>query len=138
MRKLLSIFFTIFVCAGTLSAQTYTYTNEDEWKAYDDFNRVFLDTKKYIYRDHSARENAVDRWNGAAAIWCQAIFYDMVLNAYKRAIAEENVVLKSKYKRLAQQIYKGEKSQYCNFDFDNNNTNTGWFVYDDIMWWTCA
>ena len=140
MKRLLSVFLTLIVCAGKLPAQTYTYTDTDEWQAYDDFNRVFLDTKnsKYIYRDHSARTNAVDRWNGAAAIWCQAIFYDMAVNAYRRAVQEGNATLKTKYKNIAQRIYTGEKKQYCNFDFDNNNTNTGWFVYDDIMWWTCA
>ena len=43
-----------------------------------------------------------------------------------------------KYKTLHSRIYNGEKSHYVNFDFDNCNTNNGWFVYDDIMWWTCA
>lgn len=28
------------------------------------------------------------------------------------------------------------KAHYANFDFDDNNENTGWFIYDDIMWWT--
>lgn len=138
--KKLFVLLALIVCAGKLPAQTYTYTDTDEWQAYDDFNRVFLDTKnsKYIYRDHSARATAVDRWNGAAAIWCQAIFYDMAVNAYRRAVQEDNATRKTKYKTVAQRIYSGEKKQYCNFDFDNNNTNTGWFVYDDIMWWTCA
>ena len=126
------------VCAGQLSAQTISYTDADEWQAYDNFNRVFLDTRKYIYRDYSDRPNAVDRWGGAAAIWCQAIYYDMAVNAYRRALQENDATRMAKYRLLAQRIYNGEKTQYCNFDFDNCNTNTGWFVYDDIMWWTCA
>lgn len=116
----------------------YTYTDSIQWQTYEDFNKVFLDTKKNIYRDHSARVNAVDRWNGAAAIWCQAIFYDMVQNAYRRAVAEGDEARKTKYKSLHYRIYKGEKAQYVNFNFDDCNTNTGWFVYDDIMWWTAA
>ena len=136
MRK----FILILACVcGICSARAqYTYTDSVQWQTYEDFNKVFLDTKKNIYRDHSARENAVDRWNGAAAIWCQAIFYDMVQNAYRRAVAEGDSVRQAKYKALHRRIYLGEKKQYVNFDFDNCNTNTGWFVYDDIMWWTVA
>ena len=28
------------------------------------------------------------------------------------------------------------KAHYAIFDFDDNNENTGLFIYDDIMWWT--
>ena len=129
---------TLALLASVLTAFAQTYTNEDEWQAYEDFNNVFLDTQKNIYRDHSERQNAVDRWNGAAAIWCQAIFFDMALNAYRRADKEGDTARKAKYRLLFQRIYAGEKAQYVDFDFDNCNTNTGWFVYDDIMWWTCA
>lgn len=24
------------------------------------------------------------------------------------------------------------------FDFDDNDENSGWFIYDDIMWWTIS
>ncbi len=136
-QKILAIL--LLLCGGSsVMAQIYTYTDSMQWKSYDDFNNVFLDKKKYIYRDHSARANAVDRWNGAAAIWCQAIFYDMVVNAYRRADAEGDATRRTKYRLLHSRIYNGMKSQYVNFNFDDCNTNTGWFVYDDIMWWTCA
>lgn len=133
-------FILILACAcGALAAHAQdTYNDSIQWQTYDDFNRVFLDTKKNIYRDHSARVNAVDRWGGAAAIWCQAIYYDMVQNAYRRAVAEGNRARQAKYKTLYRKIYQGEKAQYVNFNFDDCNTNTGWFVYDDIMWWTIA
>ena len=121
-----------------LSAQTTGYTDADEWKAYDDFNTVFLDVRKNIYKDYSDRANATDRWNGAAAIWCQAIFFDMAVDAYRRAQAEDNAVLSSRYKLLVQRLYSGEKNHYANFNFHDCNENTGWFIYDDIMWWTCA
>ena len=128
----------MLVCVVIPASAQYTYTDSIQWQTYEDFNKVFLDTKKNIYRDHSARVNAVDRWNGAAAIWCQAIYYDMVQNAYRRAEAEGDEVRMAKYKALHNKIYKGEKAQYVNFNFDDCNTNTGWFVYDDIMWWTAA
>lgn len=135
--KRLTVFFA-WACIMIPACAQYTYTDSIQWQSYEDFNKVFLDTKKNIYRDHSARVNAVDRWNGAAAIWCQAIFYDMVQNAYRRAVSEGDEARKTKYKSLHYRIYKGEKAQYVNFNFDDCNTNTGWFVYDDIMWWTAA
>ena len=134
--------------AGCATAQVaITYNDEAEWKAYDDFNEAFLDKTRYIYKADTKQPNADHRGNGyrdndvsgcAAAIWCQAIMYDMAINAYNRAKAEGNTVRMNKYKTLHDKLYKGEKAHYVNFDFNNCNTNTGWFVYDDIMWWTCA
>ena len=134
--------------AGCATAQVaITYDDEAEWKAYDDFNDAFLDKTRYIYKADTKQPNADHRGNGyrdkdvsgcAAAIWCQAIMYDMAINAYNRAKAEGNTVRMKKYKELHDKLYKGEKAHYVNFDFNNCNTNTGWFVYDDIMWWTCA
>ena len=134
--------------AGCATAQVaITYDDEAEWKAYDDFNEAFLDKTRYIYKADTKQPNADHRGNGyrdkdvsgcAAAIWCQAIMYDMAINAYNRAKAEGNTVRMKKYKELHDKLYKGEKAHYVNFDFNNCNTNTGWFVYDDIMWWTCA
>ena len=134
--------------AGCANAQVaITYDDEAEWKAYDDFNEAFLDKTRYIYKADTKQPSADHRGNGyrdkdvsgcAAAIWCQAIMYDMAINAYNRAKAEGNTVRMKKYKELHDKLYKGEKAHYVNFDFNNCNTNTGWFVYDDIMWWTCA
>ena len=138
----------LLVMANCATAQVaITYDDEAEWKAYDDFNSAFLDNSRNIYKADTKQPNADHRGNGyrdndvsgcAAAIWCQAIMYDMVINAYNRAKGEGDAARMSKYKALHNKLYNGEKSHYVNFDFDNCNTNTGWFVYDDIMWWTCA
>ena len=139
----------MMACAGSLQAQSFTFTITDsmQWKAYDDFNEALLDKNRNIYKADTEQSAADHRGNGArdndysgcaAAIWCQAIYYDMVVNAYNRAKTEGNEALMKKYKDLHTKIYKGEKSHYVNFDFHNSNTNNGWFVYDDIMWWTCA
>jgi hypothetical protein len=37
---------------------------------------------------------------------------------------------------LCDDLFAGNKAHYVNFDFDDNNENTGWFIYDDIQWWT--
>ena len=147
--KRLSIL-TLFVLAGIGYAEAQfniTYTDEAEWQAYDDFNTAFLDPSRNIYMADTKQPNADHRGNGyrdgdvsgcAAAIWCQAIMYDMVINAYNRAKSEGDEARMEKYQALHNKMYNGEKAHYVNFDFHNPDTNNGWFVYDDIMWWTCA
>ena len=148
MKRISLLVLCMMVCIGYANAQlTITYNDEAEWKAYDDFNSAFLDKSRNIYKADTKQPNASHRGNGyrdndvsgcAAAIWCQAIMYDMVINAYNRAKAEGDEARMSKYKTLHDKMYRGEKSHYANFNFHDANTNTGWFVYDDIMWWTCA
>ena len=150
MKRLSTLIFCMLVWAGYTSAQVaITYDNEAQWKAYEDFNAAFLDkaNDKYIYKADTKQSKADHRGNGyrdndvsgcAAAIWCQAIFYDMVINAYNRAKHEDDDTRMRKYKQLHNKIFNGEKAHYTNFNFDDCNTNNGWFVYDDIMWWTCA
>ncbi|MCF0197068.1 MAG: alpha-1,6-mannanase, partial [Bacteroidaceae bacterium] len=141
------IFVIGLCCAGSTLAQTVDFTGEDQWKVYDDFHKAFWCTTKSNYKSDTKQPSADHRGNGdrdkdysgcSAAIWCQAIYYDMAINAYRRAVAEGNTTRISKYKNQANTVYNGLKAHYVNFDFDNNNTNNGWFVYDDIMWWTAA
>ena len=148
MKRLSFLFLLLLAGIGYAEAQAnITYTDEAEWQAYDDFNTAFLDLSRNIYKADTKQPNADHRGNGyrdndvsgcAAAIWCQAIMYDMVVNAYNRAKLESDEARMEKYKKLHDNIYRGEKAHYVNFDFHNPNTNNGWFVYDDIMWWTCA
>ena len=112
------------------------YTDADTWAAYDAFNDCLLDANKNIYKESTAFSAAVDRWNGAAAIWCQPMYWDMAMSAYKRAKAEGDSQKEAKYKQLCENLFAGNKKHYVNFNFDNSNENTGWFIYDDIQWWT--
>ena len=64
------------------------YTKADIWRAYDAFNDYLLDADKNIYKASTADAAATDRRNGAAAIWCQSMYYDMAMAAYKLAKAE--------------------------------------------------
>ena len=148
MKKLSALILCLLAWAGPATAQVaITYDDEAQWKAYDDFNTAFLDKSRNIYKADTKQPGADHRGNGyrdgdvsgcAAAIWCQAIMYDMVINAYNRAKLEGDDARMKSYKTLHDKIYSGEKSHYVSFDFHNPNTNNGWFVYDDIMWWTCA
>ncbi len=136
--------FCLSSCNDDKEARPYTpdyeivpeYTNADTWKAYEAFNEHLLDQNKFIYKSSTADKAAVDRWNGAAAIWCQPTYWDMAMNAYKRAKAEGDTQKEQKFKQLCDDLFAGNKAHYANFDFDDNNENTGWFIYDDIMWWT--
>ena len=148
MKRLSILILCLTAWFGYAYAQVeITYDNEAQWKAYDDFNEAFLDRTRNIYKADTKQAKADHRGNGyrdndvsgcAAAIWCQAIMYDMVINAYNRAKADGDNTRMRKYKSLHNNIYSGEKNHYVGFNFDDCNTNNGWFVYDDIMWWTCA
>lgn len=113
-----------------------TYTIDDVWTAYDAFNEVYLDNNTCIYKNLSSDTQAWDRWSGAAAIWCQPMFADMALNAYKLATELGDATRAGKYKTLSEKVLNGNISKYRNFDFDDNDATTGWFIYDDIQWWT--
>lgn len=106
------------------------------WKAYDAFNRVYLDTDRYIYRNTNRDKAARDRWHGAAAIWCQPMYVDMALNAVELARKQGDKQREKQYAELLDRLLEGNIRHYLNFDFDNNDTNLGWFIYDDIQWWT--
>lgn len=62
---------------------------------------------------------------GRAAIWTQAIYWDMVMNAYKRT-------KDTKYLHLINEIYQGGYEQYTAYDWTDTYE---WFIYDDMMWW---
>ena len=138
MMRLALLTLILTFCAGRLPAQNVSTTQQDDWAAYDAFNKVYLDSTKYIYKDFISRESAVDRWNGAAAIWCQAHFYEMALAACERAKKEGDAKRYSQACKHVLRLMQGNIRQYADFNFDDCNINTGWFVYDDIMWWTIA
>lgn len=120
-------------------AQTTLHcVSQNVWNAYDGFNRQLLDKEKHIYKTNTSYDKATDRFNGAAAIWCQPIYWDMAMNAYKLAKTTKDLKKAKNYKTLCRKIFEGNKAQYAGFNFDDNNENTGWFIYDDIMWWTIS
>lgn len=106
------------------------------WQAYDGFNRCLLDEDRYIYKTDTSYPEAVDRWNGAAAIWCQPIYWDMAMNAYKLACRTGDRKRAEELLDLNRKIFEGNRKHYAGFNFHDNNENTGWFIYDDIQWWT--
>lgn len=98
------------------------YKEADIWTAYDSFNQYLYDTNRKLYYRDSGKPNDV------GAIWTQAIYWDMAMNAYKTS-------KDAKYLQLVKDIYEGNKAHYANYNWDNG---TVWFIYDDIMWWVIS
>ncbi|MDE7387527.1 MAG: glycoside hydrolase family 76 protein [Muribaculaceae bacterium] len=113
-----------------------TLSINDVWQAYDAFNTVYLDSAKYIYRNTNLDPHATDRFNGAAAIWCQPMYVDMAMNAAALARTVGDSARIEQYDTLTRQLLEGNIAQFLDFDFDICEESRGWFIYDDIQWWT--
>jgi len=98
------------------------YTEKDVDEAYSAFNMHLYDPVRKIYLRDSDKPMAV------GAIWTQAVYWDMAMNAYKRKKTPEN-------RQLIEDLYEGNGKQYANYDWSNDKT---WFIYDDIMWWVIS
>lgn len=134
IRQGIILILTMISSIAVLSVTSHAADNT--WRAYDAFNEVYLDSVKYIYKNTNRDTAAVDRWNGAAAIWCQPMYVDMAMNASARARNLGDEGREAQYRDLARKLLDGNISHYAGFDFDDGNTTTGWFIYDDIQWWT--
>ena len=104
------------------SQKEASYKESDVLPAYDSFNKYLLDPERLVYYRDSDRPVEV------GAIWTQAIYWDMAMNAYKKTKDE-------KYLKLVKDIYEGNKRYYADYDWDNGKV---WFIYDDIMWWVIS
>jgi len=94
------------------------FSSKDANTSIDAFNKFFFNKETKVY-------NASSEKPGRAAIWTQAIYWDMIMNAYSRT---QN----KKYYDMIGEIYQGACGEYDNFNWKNT---TEWFIYDDIMWW---
>lgn len=105
--------------AGTRDEkQSKPFTKKDATTAIDAFHETFYNPEMKLYAIDSNK-------HGRAAIWVQAIYWDMIMNAYKRTQAP-------KYRQLISDIYQGGYEQYDKYNWNNK---VEWFIYDDMMWW---
>lgn len=114
--------FLFSICIGLLPpcfilAQS-SFTQKDATLAIDAFHESFYNPDMKLYAIDSNKK-------GRAAIWTQAIYWDMIMNAYKRTKDD-------KYRRLIDEIYQGGYEQYTGYDWTDKHE---WFIYDDMMWW---
>lgn len=113
-------------------------SSKEVWAAYDAFNKYLFDPQTHIYKVNTATADGADTKEKVGAIWTQAIYWDMAMNAYKKASDEGDKAKQSKYKALVEQMYQGAGDHYVHFDWHNQDPHNGWFIYDDIMWWTIS
>jgi len=100
-----------------------TYTSQDATDAFNSFNTYLFDPVRKLYFRDSAKPVNV------GAIWTQAIYWDIAMNAYKRTKSAENL-------QFMEDIYEGCNTYYAQYDWVNKPTV--WFIYDDIMWWVIS
>lgn len=99
------------------------YTDEDATKAFEAFNQYFYDTDARLYYRTTKRIELAEGWT-------QAIFWDIVMDAYLRTKSPE-------YLDLLKEVYEGGNNAYSNFNWHDVKTVND-FIYDDMMWWIIA
>jgi predicted alpha-1,6-mannanase (GH76 family) len=98
-----------------------SFTAADATTAYTAFNRYFYNTSAKLYYSTTRRD-------GLAAIWTQAIYWDMAMNVYEHTKDPAQMT-------MVNDMYQGGFNQYDGYNWDNTTT---WFIYDDMMWWVMA
>ena len=98
-----------------------SFTAADATSAFTSFNTNYYSPLDKLYFSTTEKKDI-------GAIWTQAIYWDMAMNAYQRS--KDPVDLK-----LVNDIYEGGFKRYDGYNWDNT---TEWFIYDDIMWWVIA
>lgn len=101
------------------------FTSADATCAIDAFNTAYYDTTKSLFFFNST--HTINPWikTPYSQIWTQPIFWDMIMNAYKRTNDP-------KYLKQVNDIYKGGFDYYDGYNWKNHVV---WFIYDDMMWW---
>ncbi len=98
------------------------YTSQDIASATGAFNSAYYSSSRMLYYEYSTKIGKV------AAIWTQAILFDVMLNNYLRTGDEKDLV-------LVNNILEGNRLKYDYYNWDNGKV---WFIYDDIMWWVIS
>jgi len=102
-------------------AETKMFTAADATSAFNAFNTVYYSQADQLYYSTTEKK-------GIAAIWTQAIYWDIVMDAYERT--KDQV-----YYKMITDMYNGGARRYDDYNWENTTT---WFIYDDMMWWVIA
>ena len=94
------------------------FTTADATVAYNAFNKAFYDASAKLYYSTTKRDKL-------AAIWTQAVYWNMAMDVYNRAKDQSQL-------SLIKDIYQGGYNQYDGYNWNNH---VKWFIYDDMMWW---
>lgn len=101
--------------------ESKTFTAADATSAFNAFNTAYYSKADQLYYSTTEKKEI-------AAIWTQAIYWDIVMDAYERT--KDPV-----YYKMITDIYDGGTKRYDNYNWENTTT---WFIYDDMMWWVIA
>lgn len=112
---------TEVVAPSPLLTQKKPFTSADATAAFDSFNNTYYSTTDKLYFENTEKK-------GIGAIWTQAIYWDMVMNAYQRTKDPADL-------KMINDIYTGGYHKYDGYNWNNTTT---WFIYDDMMWWVIA
>ncbi|MBC3540032.1 glycoside hydrolase family 76 protein [Rufibacter sediminis] len=102
----------------TKPTETASFTAADVTTAYTAFNAHFYNPEAKLYYSTSAK-------TGLGAIWTQAIYWDIAMDAYNRTKDVNQL-------KLVNDMYQGGFQEYDGYNWNNT---TEWFIYDDMMWW---
>ncbi|MFD2144709.1 glycoside hydrolase family 76 protein [Mucilaginibacter antarcticus] len=104
------------------NGQSYVYwdasTATTAWNA---FNTACYNPSTKLYYSTTLK-------NGIAAIWTNAIFWDMAMDVYVRTRKAADLT-------RVNDMYTGGYNQYDHYNWNNT---TVWFIYDDMMWWVMS
>lgn len=101
--------------------QEKSFTSSDATAAFNSFNTNYYSTADKLYYSTTEKKDI-------GAIWTQAIYWDMTINAYQRTKDPA-------YLKMITDIYDGGFKRYDGYNWNNT---TVWFIYDDMMWWVIA
>jgi endonuclease/exonuclease/phosphatase family metal-dependent hydrolase/predicted alpha-1,6-mannanase (GH76 family) len=104
-----------------VNADALSYSKSDATAALEAFNKYFYSEKAKLYYETTEQKDL-------GSIWTQAIFWDIVMDAYERTGDE-------KFEEMIHDIYEGGYQEYAGYNWENKKE---WFIYDDIMWWVIA
>ena len=110
----------IFFLPGLVFAQM-AVTQKDAATAYNAFNTAFYNPQAKLYYGTTRHE-------GVAAIWVQAIYWDMAMDVYQHTKDPAQ-------RQFISDLYEGNGNQYAQYDWTNHKV---WFIWDDMMWWIMA
>ncbi|MDP4277533.1 MAG: glycoside hydrolase family 76 protein, partial [Bacteroidota bacterium] len=129
MRKLISLIvtFTMLTMSCTSNenqpfvpsiSKKVTFTETDATNALKAFDTSFYSPTAHLFY-------ATTEQNSLGAIWTQAIFWDIIMDAYKQT--QDSI-----WRNRIDEIYQGAYAEYDAFNWENKQK---WFIYDDMMWW---
>lgn len=122
--------FKLFICfmcllAGCSGSRYFKQKTEPPdriaYNAVKSFNKAFYNEDKQLYNETTKKDQP-------AAIWTQAIFLEMIMDAFEKTDDPE-------YRKQVNDIIQGGYEEYDEYNWNNKKV---WFIYDDMMWWINA